>query len=470
MGEGVKKTKYDDEDFERFAIALKSETEKLKTHRLSSDRQRVLGLELETWLVDHDGLPTAANQKVLKKLNHELLVPELSKFNLELNSKPLPVQPRVFNMMHQNLDQLWKHVQRSIADLDCRMLMVGTLPTLRDTMLGIKSMSEVDRYYALNHRVFEMRSAMPVRLQIEGNEKLIVTHRDIMLEAAATSLQIHLQVPQDEFAATFNASLVGSFALVASSANSPFLFGKDLWHESRIPVFEQAVDVFNLELEEAQPKRVTFGRDYLRDDWHSLFEANLNDYQVLLPETFDEGTYRHLKFHNGNIWRWIRPIVGEDSRGDLQLRVEQRTLPAGPTTIDVAANIAFYVGLTTALAKKDPDALLKFSEAAQNFYQCCRKGLQSKINWRGRKDVSVTELICEELLPLAEQGLHSLDIDAADIKLFLHDVIYPRVTTGRNGANWQRSYIHVHKGDFKGLVHAYFEGQESGEPVHTWTV
>jgi len=64
-----------------------------------------------------------------------------------------------------------------------------------------------------------------------------------MLEAATTSFQIHLQVPADLAAVYYNASVAASGPLLAACGNSPLLFGRRLWEETRIPLFEQAVDL-----------------------------------------------------------------------------------------------------------------------------------------------------------------------------------------------------------------------------------
>jgi hypothetical protein len=64
-----------------------------------------------------------------------------------------------------------------------------------------------------------------------------------MLEAAATSLRAHLQVPAERTAHHLNASVIVSAPTVAVAANAPFLFGRCLWEERRIPLFEQVVSV-----------------------------------------------------------------------------------------------------------------------------------------------------------------------------------------------------------------------------------
>ena len=66
----------------------------------------------------------------------------------------------------------------------------------------------------------------------------------IVPEAACTSTQFHVQVSPDDFPAYWNASQAIAGIQIALGANSPFLLGKELWQETRIPLFEQATDVY----------------------------------------------------------------------------------------------------------------------------------------------------------------------------------------------------------------------------------
>ena len=82
------------------------------------------------------------------------------------------------------------------------------------------------------------------------------------------------------------------------------------------------------------------------DSLIEIFEENFRDYESLLPVAYDDPpeAMRHLRLHNGVIWRWNRPLIGFDESGAPHLRVEHRILPAGPTFIDMMANAALYLG------------------------------------------------------------------------------------------------------------------------------
>ena len=137
--------------------------------------------------------------------------------------------------------------------LGCHLLTIGILPTIQETLLTSAHISKMVRYQALNDRVMALRDGKPLDVDIQGQDTLAMQHADVMLEAAATSFQIHLQCKPANAVRDFNAALIASAPMVAASANSPALFNRRLWAETRIPLFEQAVDVGP-----HYPKRVGF--------------------------------------------------------------------------------------------------------------------------------------------------------------------------------------------------------------------
>jgi hypothetical protein len=196
-----------------------------------------------------------------------------------------------------------------------------------------------------------------------GREHLKLDHHDVMLESATTSFQIHIQLPLDIAHHFYNASIIASASMVALCANAPFLFGKDLWDESRIPLFEQSIETGGYDGAAHGPiKRVSFGTDYARHSIIECFIENLDHFPVLLPVDSDSPNeaFEHLRLHNGTIWRWNRPLVGFDEDGTPHIRVEHRAPAAGPTTIDSMANAAFYYGVSKSLCDEIIEKGLSF--------------------------------------------------------------------------------------------------------------
>jgi hypothetical protein len=292
-----------------------------------------------------------------------------------------------------------------------------------------------------------------------------------MLEAATTSFQIHLQVAREKAVRYYNAMQILSAPMVAISANSPLLFGKRLWQETRIPLFEQAVAIGGIAGAALGPlRRVSFGSGYARHSLMEVFRENAEHFPLLLPVELDEAseTLSHLRLHNGTIWRWNRPLIGFDADGTPHMRIEHRVIPSGPTVLDTIANCAFFYGLAYALAEQPepPEQQLEFPRVRDNFYAAARYGLNASVTWLDGRHGRVGELL-QHLLPLAQRGLEALGCDAGDRDTYL-SVIEQRLLTGQTGAAWQLGYLDRHGGDLAALVGAYQEWQNSGRPVHQW--
>ncbi len=475
MGQEIGESRFGPADFERFETELKAETGILRDwfrDGAFSARDRVGGFELEAWLVDRAGLPAAINEGFLKLLDDPLVVPELARFNIELNTPPRALTGAALARMLAGLEATWRHCRETAARLDAALVMIGILPTVREEQLVLANMSRLKRYRALNEQVFRQRQGQPLALDIVGHETLHVRHQDVMLESATTSFQIHLKVAPDAAARLYNLAQMLSAPMVAVSANSPFLFGHDLWEETRIPVFEQSVAVGGFAGAAGGPlHRVGFGSGYAQHSLLECFEENLSHFPVLLPMRFGPehaDSLPHLRLHNGTIWRWNRPLVGFDDDGTPHLRLEHRVVPSGPTPVDAIANAAFFFGLMAYFRAEgtDPRQVLPFAVARDNFYAAARDGLRARVTWLGEVRGSARELVLA-LVPLAEAGLERLGIDAADRAAFA-DILRARAESGRTGAAWQRAWVARHGPDWPGLVHAYRAGQDSGRPVHEW--
>ncbi len=363
--------------------------------------------------------------------------------------------------------------------------MIGILPTLSQDDLGAQTMSAIPRFQLLNEQMFAARGE-DMRISIEGPERLL-THVDtIMPEAACTSVQFHLQVSPEAFGSYWNAAQAVAGVQVALAANSPFLFGKELWRETRLILFEQATDTRPEELKEQGVRpRVWFGDRWITSVF-DLFEENLRYFPALLPLREDEDPaaaldrgeapqLAELTLHNGTVYRWNRPVYAVVG-GKPHLRVENRVLPAGPTVADVLANAAFYYGIVRALADAERPVWtqMSFSAAAENLEQGARHGIDARVYWPGLGEVPVTELTLRRLLPLAFDGLRAWKVDPADADRLL-GIIEQRCLAGRTGANWQVDAVHALDEGFgrrealRMMTQGYIERMRTNEPVHTWS-
>jgi hypothetical protein len=474
MGQEISSTSFSDSDFAEFRRRLSDETRQVRSlfrTEEASDARYVLGFELEAWLVDHNYFPVPHNEEYLRRLSNPLVVPELSRFNVELNATPRDAAGDAISRMHAELAGTWQHCQRVCHDMGDALILIGILPTIRNADLCLANISPLNRYYALNDQIFRRRQGRALRISIKGRDTLSLLHSDVMLEAATTSFQVHLQVPVAKVARHYNSSLIVAGPILASAVNSPFLFGQDLWDETRVPLFEQAVDIGGDTLD-TPLHRVTFGSGYLSDGVAEYLDENLTHFEPLLPILFDDSTrLQHLRLHNGTIWRWNRLLIGYGDAGRPHVRIEHRPLPAGPSLIDMMANAALYVGATHFLAelRDPPERDLSFEATRANFYAAAKSGLDVDVEWLGGHRINVRSLLLDELLPMAKLGLSALGVAADDSESYL-SVIKARVSSRRNGAAWQREFVDRHGKDLSRLTAAYLENQRSGAPVHEWEI
>ncbi|WP_225850586.1 glutamate-cysteine ligase family protein [Streptomyces sp. HPF1205] len=464
--------------------------ERLLDERRFDRPRNLMGLEIELNLADSNGLPRMMNEEVLERIASRDFQTELAQFNIEVNIAPHRLSGRVLDRLAEELRTGLGYADRRAAEVGAHIIMVGILPTLEAQDLVSANLSRADRYTLLNERILAMRGE-DIALDIEGVEHLVYTSQSIAPEAACTSMQMHLQVTPGRFAAVWNAAQVLAGPQIAVGANSPFLFGRELWRETRPLLFQQATDTRPQELR-AQGVRplAWFGERWI-DSAADLFAENVRYYPSLLPicddedplKVLDDGgipRLRELTLHNGTIYRWNRPVY-EVVDGVPHLRVENRVMPAGPTVADVLANAAFYYGLVRALAQAPRPVWhrLPFGAAAANFDTACRDGINAVLHWpRGRgaalAEVPAADLVREELLPLAAAGLDAWGVEPADRDLYL-GIVEERCRRRRNGAEWQAAVFHDTLGRgsdrrsaLAAMTRRYREHMRDGAPVHTW--
>jgi gamma-glutamyl:cysteine ligase YbdK (ATP-grasp superfamily) len=448
-----------------------------------------VGLEIELNLVDQDGEPSNQGAKVLGKLADPLWATELGQFNLEINVPPRQLGGDALTRLETEIRDALNHADSRAKAAGSRLVMVGILPTLGEADVGSHAMSPNPRYQLLNEQIFAARGEeMPI--SIDGVERLLTHVDNITPEAACTSVQFHLQVSPDAFGSYWNAAQAVAGVQVALAANSPYLFGKELWRETRITLFEQVTDTRpdELKVQGVRP-RVWFGERWITSVF-DLFEENIRYFPSLLPLREDEDPdaaldrgvapqLAELTLHNGTIYRWNRPVYAVVNNVP-HLRVENRVLPAGPTVVDTVANAAFYYGLVRTLAEAERPVWtqMSFAAAADNLAEGARRGIDALLYWPGLGEVPVTELVLRRLLPLAASGLQRWGVDQAEIDRLL-GIIEQRCLTHRTGATWQAETVHA-LGDtpsaagrerrLQEMTQRYIARMHTNEPVHTWPV
>jgi gamma-glutamyl:cysteine ligase YbdK (ATP-grasp superfamily) len=455
----------------------------LREARFDTD-DPMTGLEVELNLVDDAADPALKNAEVLEAIADPDFQTELGQFNIEVNVPPAKIREGGLTTLEDRLRRSLNDAEAKSARVGAHIVMIGILPTLNERHMSPGSLSANPRYKLLSEQILNARGE-DITIAIDGTERLRTTTDSIVPEAACTSTQFHVQTSPDQFAQYWNASQAIASVQVALGANSPYLLRKELWRETRIPLFEQATDTRSDELKaQGVRPRVWFGERWINSVF-DLFEENVRFFPPLLPVTDDEDPLevlkrgdtpklRELRLHNGTIYRWNRPVY-DVAHGAPHLRVENRLLPAGPTVADTMANAAFYFGLVRALAESARPlwSQMSFSAAEENFHVAARRGIDAYVYWPGIGQVRATELVLRRLLPMARDGLAAWGASIAETDRLL-GIIEQRCLTGVNGAEWFVRRMHAARRGkprddaLRETLQGYRERMHTNEPVHTW--
>jgi CBS domain-containing protein/gamma-glutamylcysteine synthetase len=446
---------------------------------------RRFGSEQEIFLVNRGWRPAPVSVEVLEDLEDDAFTTELARFNLEMNLDPVRLGGHCFRTVESNLEDHLQKVRDAARAQGAEVCLSGILPTLTKSDLSMDNITPKARYFALNEALTRMRGGS-YRLRIEGTDELHIEHDSVMLEACNTSCQFHLQVSADEFARFYNVAQAVTAPVLAASVNSPLLFAKRLWAETRIALFQQSIDTRSatLHLRELSP-RVRFGDRWVRESVTELFQEDIARFRVIMSSPVEEDPIdmlskgliprlSALQLHNSTVYRWNRPCYGI-SEGKPHLRIECRVLPSGPTVVDEVANAAFWTGLVLGAVEEygDITRIMDFDDAKGNFLAASKLGLKAALQWVGGEPVGAPRLILETLLPLARHGLEAIEVDDDDITRYL-DIIRERVETGCTGSVWTlRSLAGMkEQGTRAERLAAVTAGmvrrQQEGRPVHLW--
>jgi CBS domain-containing protein len=447
---------------------------------------RRIGAEQEMFLVNEAYRPAPVALEILKRLEGPYTT-ELALYNLEVNIEPRLLEGACFTSLEQRVRELVEGARAVAKEIGADVILTGMLPTLAKSDVTLLNITPNERYAALNQAFGKMRGGAPYTLRIQGTDELYTEHDSVMLESCNTSFQVHLQVDPEEFAHVYNVAQVVTAPLLSAAVNSPVLFGKLLWDETRIALFQQSIDTRSgtVHTRELSP-RVRFGEDWVESSAFELFQEDVARFRVLLTRVVDEDPLevlaasntpklQALQLHNTTIYRWNRPCYGITD-GRPHLRIECRVLPSGPTIPDEVANAAFWIGLVLGAAEEYGDVRrrIDFGEAKANFLAAARNGLEAGFRWLDGFTVSAPELILKEALPLARVGLAHAGVDPDDVDRYL-GIIHDRVECRTTGARWVERSLLKMKGQgtrlerLAAITAGTIARQHSDGPCHTWS-
>jgi len=442
-----------------------------------------IGAEQEFCLVNPVWRPAQNSVKILEAINDPHFTTELACYNLEINLDPFELKGDAFSKMEDQLNTLLKRANEVAAKYGSKVVLTGILPTISKHHVSIDYMTPNPRYYALNDRLKNLKGK-DFRLHISGVEQLSIKHDSVMFEACNTSFQMHLQIDPSDFVSSYNWSQAIAGPIMGICVNAPFLLGRELWNETRIALFQQSIDtrVQSYALKD-QESRVSFGDDWVEGSIAEIYKNEIAKFKIILSKEIEEDALaqidagiapklKALSLHNGTIYRWNRACYGVGG-GKAHLRIENRYIPSGPSTIDEMANFAFWVGVMKGRPTEFDDiaSVMDFKDAKSNFIKAARNGTETIIDWMGEK-IPLPKLIIETFLPIARKGLEKMNIDSSDIDRYLN--IIEKRTQKTTGASWMidnyRSLqTFLNKDDsLIALTEAIYKNQQNNLPIYEW--
>lgn len=451
---------------------------------LVEQRSDHIGAEQELCLVTADGCPRSSALGILDRITDERYTNELALYNLEVNLSPQLLQGDCFAKTEAELRTCLAIGREAARQEDTEILLAGILPTLNFRHLLFENMTPEERYKVLSTELLKLRGSN-FEIFLQGVDDFQATLESVLFEACNTSFQLHLQVDPRDFKRMHNWAQLISGPVLSACANSPLLFGKELWAENRIALFKQSLDTrSNKNHLRVMMPRVYFGDRWLDGSAIELWKKDVVRFPVLLQGHGDDDPFdllkqgimprlKSIRLHNGTTYTWNRLCYGV-ANNSPHIRIECRYLPSGPSVPDEIANFAFWIGLMKGM----PPEMENFWEhtdfrvAKSNFVKAARTGIQTVLHWNGR-NYAAKDLLLTHFLPMAEQGLLGLGVAAKDVKRYL-SVIERRVSTENTGAQWQRnSFRRLRKGlkpsvAARLLVRQMLEYQKEDLPVHEW--
>jgi CBS domain-containing protein len=448
-----------------------------------------IGAEQEMCLVDRDTFKAApVNLKVLEGLKgYAWADTELAKFNLETNMTPRVFSGSALSDMQAEVDEHLAIIEQLANKENASVLLTGILPTLRKFDLEESNLTPMPRYKALIKAINSHKLDPSYAIRLQGIDELSVTHESPLIEAANTSFQVHLQVTPKEFVKMYNISQVLTGPIMATAANSPLVFGRRLWHENRIALFQQALDTRRTKNHMREHSaRVSFGKSWITQSILDIYREDLARFRLLLAADIDVDSLAQvrnkevpkllaLQVHNSTVYRWNRPCYGISDSGKPHLRIENRVLPAGPTTLDEIANAALWLGSMVGMSDRIDDVRdhMSFEDASDNFSKAAQFGLDSKFNWFGDGKITAKDLLESEIIPMAREGLKTKGINTGDIDKYM-GIIEERSKRLCTGARWQlKSFTklraHVTRDEaLSNITCSMLQNQKLKLPVHEW--
>ncbi|MFA5959132.1 MAG: hypothetical protein WC785_01275 [Tatlockia sp.] len=463
------------EEYDYFDERLRAETNLLEQwfiDQVFTERELEAGSEIELFLLNKHYEPAPENLQFIEAVSEPFLIPEVGKAHLEINSCHTPLYGDCLRILHKDILTHWQTCCEVAKKRDNHLVLIGSLPTATEAFHQKKYLTDKIRYALIDTCCAQQREGKPIEINVKGYEHLHLYPESLAMNGLISALQFHIQVGLSQSVRYYNTAQAIAGPMLALSCNSPYIFGKHVWEDSRIAIFDQVMTLQRFDRKRGF-KSCLFGISYLKDSFFELFDQNYQFFPRLIPEANPDSPLEdmfHVRRQNGIIYRWNRPVIDFNLQGQPHLRIEHRGPSSGPTVIDMIANAAFFYGLINyfAIQPVPLESLLPFHCARKNFFNAARFGLNTEFSWLLGRTVPALELL-ENLIPLARKGLQILGITAKDIEEYL-GVIERRVAAKTNGSIWQCRFIEKNGKDFTKMIQVYIKNQNREIPVSEWKI
>src|SRR5262249_6007958 len=174
MGTDIGHEEFDDSDHARFAGRLEeclSILGQLLERPGFGAGPATAGAELEVFLIDDAARPLPHNQAIRAAVADPRITVELDRFNLELNTSPVPLPSRPFAAPGSELNVLLDRVADAASSRAGRLALIGILPTPTRADLGPGVITDLPRYRVLNTSLRRLRQD-PFQIRIAGEDPL----------------------------------------------------------------------------------------------------------------------------------------------------------------------------------------------------------------------------------------------------------------------------------------------------------
>lgn len=483
--------------------------------RFANERFSV-GLELEAYVVDADGRLAGVPESVFDTPGCNK---ELGLHNVEINTAPNAFDADGIAAQAASLDEQVAAAREALRDVDLELVLdaMWTIPPEQGTAAYLSTVERVEdvtvaanmrqspRYCAIDNDLLA-RTGGEIELDLPGVRR---TFPSILVESLTTSIQPHLQVPDTEaFADYYTVGIRTLGPVLALATNSPFLpvdlyevretagessadgDGPDspydlvdsAYHEHRISVFEQSINVGDA------PRKVRFPEDI--DHATDVVDWLVDDHTcapflkewVKDADAEDEYADRiwELDHKRGTYWRWLRAVVGGEpvaGTSERSLRIEYRPIPTQPSVADIVGIQVLVSGLIHGLVDADhPIRTLEWEATRECFYDVVETGLDATFAWvdaDGDRTDDPT-VVYEEVFEYARRGLREQGLAPDAIDDYLGP-IEARWTERTTPSRWKKQRVRdrLDDGDdlrsaIEGMQREYIERSRTGEPFVEW--